>query len=191
MGASSSDRSTRPDRYGDRREATPDEYRAMANPLRMRIIRICLYEGHTNKEIADALGIEPASCLHHVRMLVKTGFLERMDSRPGPRGSTEKPYRSTGKSWILEAPTDESDYGESWLAGLDAVRQEMVEGGPEAQRSMARVGLKMSGRRANELAERLEKLIYEYAEADPDEDGDHYGLYIVFHELGRKRRARN
>lgn len=174
--------SAKPDRSHERREATHAEYRAMANPLRLQIIRLCLYEAHTNKEIADALGIEPAACLHHVRMLVDTGFLEPVGPRPGPRGSTEKPYRSTGKSWYLEAPTG-TDKSEGWLAALDAVRDELRRSGVDRTKSGARLGLKLSPIRARELAERLDELIYEYAEADPDEDGKHYGLYVVFHEL--------
>jgi predicted ArsR family transcriptional regulator len=153
----------------------------MANPLRLRIIRLCLYEPHTNKEIADALDMEPASTLHHVRLLVETGFLEPTATRPGPRGSTEKPYRSTGKSWNLEAPQDAHD--EEWLAVHEAVRQEMQRAGFDKQRYGARLGLKLSAERAAQLGERIKELVEELAEADPDDDGDVYGLYITLHEL--------
>src|SRR2546421_3743811 len=82
-----------------RREATPDEARALANPLRLRILRLCLDEALTNKEIADGLGRDPGAVLHHVRMLVDTGFLRVEPVRTGHRGALEKPYRATGKSW--------------------------------------------------------------------------------------------
>jgi predicted ArsR family transcriptional regulator len=172
----------RPDRFGwERREATPAEYRAMANPLRLRIIRLCLYEARTNKELADALGMEPASTLHHVRLLVETGFLEPTETRPGPRGSTEKPYRSTGKSWSLEAPRDASE--EEWLAVHDAVRDELQQVGFGRQITGARLGLKLSRERVEELRQHIERWVNELADTDPDEDGDHVGLYVVLHEL--------
>jgi len=180
---------TKPDRSEPRREATPEEFKAMANPLRLRILRVCLHETHTNKEIADALGIDPATCLHHVRLLVRTGFLEADLPRPGPRGSTEKPYRATGKSWYLGHPKG-ADVDDQ-LASLDATRDELVQAGPDRTRAGARLGLKLSPIRAQELCARLDALIYEYAEADPDPDGDHYGLYVVFHELDRAPRSRS
>ncbi len=39
----------------DRRDATDEEARALASTLRLRILRVCLGEGRTNKEIAQAL----------------------------------------------------------------------------------------------------------------------------------------
>ena len=78
------------------------EAKAIASPLRLRILRITLHEPRTNKEIAEALGMNPASVLHHVRTLVDTGFLIEQHVRRGPRGSRERPYLASGKTWYLE-----------------------------------------------------------------------------------------
>ena len=64
--------------------------RALASPLRMRILRLCLHEPRTNKELAGMLGINPGSMLHHVRSLVSTGFLE-----PGYRRYITRRLRET------------------------------------------------------------------------------------------------
>ena len=82
----------------ERRLATDEEARALASSLRMRILRVCLNEAHTNKEIAEVVGRDPASVLHHVRRLVDTGFLEAQPVRRGTRGSREIPYLATGRS---------------------------------------------------------------------------------------------
>src|SRR5664279_2619295 len=87
-----------------RRLATDKESRALASSLRMRILRVCLGDGRTNKEIAEAIGRDPASTLHHVRRLVDTGFLVAQPVRRGTRGSREIPYLATGKSWQIETP---------------------------------------------------------------------------------------
>src|SRR3954453_3100383 len=84
-----------------RRDATPAGFKAMAHPLRLRILRLCLHDALTNKQIADRLGQDPATTLHHVRTLCTTGFLAPDPARTGARGALEKPYRATGKSWIL------------------------------------------------------------------------------------------
>ncbi len=81
----------------ERREATPAEFKAMAHPLRLRILRLCLHDALTNKEIADRLGQDPATTLHHVRTLCATGFLSAEPPRTGKRGALEKPYRATRK----------------------------------------------------------------------------------------------
>src|SRR5918998_1960858 len=84
-----------------RRPATRDEARALAHPLRLRILRLCLDEALTNRELADRLRAEPATVLYHVRTLVRTGFLASEAERRGRRGAREIPYRATGKSWTL------------------------------------------------------------------------------------------
>ncbi|HMG62144.1 MAG TPA: winged helix-turn-helix domain-containing protein, partial [Streptosporangiaceae bacterium] len=88
----------------ERRQATDEEARALASALRLRILRICLDEGRTNQEIAQILGRDPASILHHIRTLVRTGFLEALPERRGTRGAREIPYRATRKSWRLSTP---------------------------------------------------------------------------------------
>src|SRR5688572_19297630 len=103
-----------------RTEATPEEFKAMAHPLRLRILRLCLHEPLTNKEIADRLGADPATTLHHVRMLLGTGFLAVEEVRTGARGALEKPYRATGKSWVLSVTRPE-DRAAGELAVLDAL----------------------------------------------------------------------
>ena len=47
-------------------------------------------------------GMNPASVLHHVRTLVDTGFLIEQPVRRGPRGSRERPYLASGKTWYLD-----------------------------------------------------------------------------------------
>jgi hypothetical protein len=69
------------------------------------------------------------------------------------------------------------------LAVIDAVRAEMLESGPEGWLAGARLGLKLSDERMEELAGRLEGLIGEYARGPADADGRRYGLFINLHRL--------
>ena len=91
----------------------------MAHPLRLRILRLCLHDALTNKEIADRLGQDPATTLHHVRLLADRIPRGRA-AAPAGSGALEKPYRSTGKSWVLSVPRPE-DLIVSALAAVDAV----------------------------------------------------------------------
>jgi predicted ArsR family transcriptional regulator len=170
------------DRSAPKQEATPEVFKAMAHPLRLRIIRLCLHEALTNKEIATRLGRDPATTLHHVRLLVRTGFLEPEPPRNGARGALEKPYHTTNKSWVLNVSRPE-DQVESLLATVDALRDELVDAGPGAGVAGARLGLKLSEARREELAERIRQLVDEYAEAPDDADGERYGLFVNLHRL--------
>ena len=152
----------------------------MANPLRLRILRMCLHEALTNREIADRLHRDPATTLHHVRMLVDTGFLVAVAERRGKRGSREKPYRATGKSWVLSATRPEDELT-SFLATIDALRAEVAEAGPDSVLAGGRLGLQLSEDEVGELVERLESLIKEFAQRESDPDGQRVGLHITLH----------
>jgi predicted ArsR family transcriptional regulator len=164
----------------ERTEATTEEFKAMAHPLRLRILRLCLHEPLTNKEIADRLGADPATTLHHVRMLLNTGFLAVEEVRTGARGALEKPYRATGKSWVLSVSRPE-DQALGGMAILDAVRGELAETHPSDVLECTRLGVKLGPAAAAELRERLAALVADIADRDDDPDGEPYGFFVTFH----------
>ncbi len=86
----------------ERRRATAEEAKAMGHPMRLRVLRLCLDQELTNKQLAERLGKDPGTLLHHVRILVNAGFLAPGEPRHGAHGALEKPYRATGKSWTLD-----------------------------------------------------------------------------------------
>lgn len=98
-----------------RRPATSEEAAALSSDLRLRIIRLTFERPLTNKELAQRLGKDPATTLHHVRKLVAAGFLEAMPPRAGNRGAKEIPYRSTGLSWQLDNSENALAVGEAML----------------------------------------------------------------------------
>src|SRR5437764_8395870 len=159
-----------------RREATAAEAKALANPLRLRILRLCLDQSLTNKELADRLGKDPGSLLHHVRTLVGTGFLAADEVRAGPTGALEKPYRATGKSWHVSV----GDEVRPTMAIVDAVRAEVEEAGDGGVETMFRIGLRLTPEQRDRLVARLSALAEEYANAQHP-DGAPYGLFTVMH----------
>ncbi len=162
---------------GERRPATDAEARALASAVRLRILRLCLHEALTNKEIAARLGRNPASVLHHVRTLVDTGFLAAGEERRGARGAREVPYRATGKSWLMDAaggPGPRSD------VVLSAFLAEAAEVGPEHLES-TRLGLQLSAAALAEFRDRLQELLDEYARRPADPGGERWSLYLGMH----------
>ena len=161
-----------------RRAASLAEARAMAHPLRLRIIRLTFDADLTNKELAERLGRDPGTTLHHVRTLVDTGFLEALEPRRGARGSRERPYRSTGKSWTLDLGPEFVD--DDMRAVIEAFRAEVFEAPPE-QRHLARLALRLSPERRLELERRLDDLIDDAASWEREPDGEPWALFVVLH----------
>ena len=153
----------------------------MASPLRLRILRLCLDAPLSNKQIAAALGRDPASVLHHVRTLVRTGFLVAEGERRGARGAREVPYRATGKSWVLDVvdPVQGRAKANAVVAAFveDATRVgfDNVDG--------TRMGLRLTPEEHDELAARLYEVVEEFR-LRPSA-GEPWSLFIGLHRDDR------
>jgi DNA-binding transcriptional ArsR family regulator len=164
-----------------RRPATAAEAKALAHPLRMRILRLCLDQALTNKQLAEWLGKDPGTVLHHVRTLVKTGFLVPDEVRQGSTGALEKPYRATGKSWTLSLEESSVPPGVDAQAMLDAFQAELAEAGPDATAGFNRLALTLNTASRQELESRVLTILDEFVTRPPDPDGEPYGLLFAMH----------
>jgi len=164
-------------------EPDPDaDARALASTLRLRILRLCLDEARTNREIAERLGKNPATVLHHVRTLVDRGFLVAEPVRRGARGSREVPYRSTGKSWRMPPFPGEQQ------VMVNAFLEELAEA-PDDSVQMTRLGVRLSPAEHAELLDRIDSFFAELAEREPTPGGDPYSMLFAMHlDAGRMNR---
>ena len=158
-----------------RRPATDAQARALASSVRQRILRLCLHEARTNKELATALDRDPASVLHHVRTLVAAGLLTAQEERRGARGAREVPYRATGLSWELDIPPGLVD-----RSSLEAFLDEIV-GAPLDAVSVARIGLVLDADGAAELQRRLDALFDEFVDRGPRPGGHPVSVLLATH----------
>lgn len=165
----------------ERREATDAEARAIASPLRLRILRLCLDTPLTNKQIAEALGRDPASVLHHVRTLVRTGFLAAQEERRGARGSREVPYRATGKSWVLDV-VDPVQGRAKTAALVQAFIEDATRAGFENVDGL-RMGLRLTPEEYEEFYGRLHAVVTDFMERDSA--GEPWSLFIGLHRDDR------
>jgi DNA-binding transcriptional ArsR family regulator len=169
-----------------RRPPTAAEARALGHPLRMRILFACRDRGRTNKELADALRSTPGTIHYHLKRLVEQGFLRPEEARPGPRGSTEQPYRATGKSWQLRGtPEGARTLLQVGADEASAAHQDDVLG-------LTRLGLTLARDDLDELVRRLDELVDEFfgrsrtrADGDPaganDEELESVALFVALH----------
>jgi DNA-binding MarR family transcriptional regulator len=160
-------------RMTDRRTATDEEAKALASSLRLRILRICLTESRTNKEIAGVLGRDPASTLHHVRTLVRTGFLQPGEERRGARGAREIPYLATRKSWRLSTPASDRAMLDTFLEEVSLV--------PAAEVDAARLGLRLSPEDMAEFRAGLRALLDDFADRPDDPAAPAWSVFVTIH----------
>lgn len=162
-----------PDDLPERRPATDAEARALASSLRLQILRMTLDEALTNKEIADRVGRNPATVLHHVRTLADTGFLRPEEVRRGVRGSREVPYRATGKSWQLEVPGGGQAVLAAFLAEAERVPPEEIE--------TIRLGLRLSPQDEEELGRRMHALLEDFRTRPAVPGSRPWSLFLALH----------
>ncbi|MFJ4108480.1 ArsR/SmtB family transcription factor [Oerskovia enterophila] len=159
---------------GDSAAERDADARALASTLRVRILRICLDEPRTNKEIAKLLGKNPATTLHHVRTLVARGFLAAQPARTGARGAREVPYLATGRSWTA----DLGPGGQQVL--LDAFLEELSAADP-ASVDMGRLGLRLDAEGREELSRRLNEVLEDFRQREPAADGEPWSVFVAIH----------
>jgi DNA-binding transcriptional ArsR family regulator len=166
-----------------RRPATPEEAKALGHPLRLRIMRLCLVEELTNKQLAERLGRDPGTVLHHVRRLVTAGLLEPAPVRTGASGALEKPYRSNDETWWLDGPLSGAD-AETRFAPIEIFQEELRAAGPESVAVHEKFLLHLSPDEVEELDRRILAVLDEYVATDRERlDRPAVGGIFVLHHL--------
>jgi len=84
----------------------PRALRAMAHPVRLKLVGLLRHEGPlTATEAAERVGESPASCSFHLRQLAKYGFVEEAGGGRGRR----RPWRATAMFTSWPALSDEPE----------------------------------------------------------------------------------
>lgn len=163
-----------------RRPPTALEAKALAHPLRQRIVRQCGTREMTNKELADHLGVPPGTALHHVRLLVRAGLLEPAEVRSGAGGALERPYRATGATWWLDDPLRDAAPG-ARFGPVAAALDDALAAGPDAVSTSAAFYLHLSDDDVAELDRRILAVLDEYVATDADRQDRplHRGLFVL------------
>lgn len=80
---------------------TLDQLRALADPLRQRILEAFCTAPMTTKQVAKQLGEKPTKLYHHVEILEETGLIRLVETRQN-RGTIEKYFQAVAKQFIVD-----------------------------------------------------------------------------------------
>jgi DNA-binding transcriptional ArsR family regulator len=162
---------------------TDQQFKAIADPLRSKILGIIQTRPATAKQIADRLGQAPGNIGHHLQVLEKAGLAQVVATRV-VRGIIAKYYTRTARIFSFSFPREVT--GETPMISdiLEHARQELLEalaayGDKPCQGAFPHV--RISAERARVYEERLEGLLADLLHEPVDPHGQVYGVvYQMF-----------
>jgi len=166
---------------------TAEQYKAIADPLRVRILDVIQHQPATAKQIADRLGKAPGTIGYQLRVLEAAG-LARIVARRLVNGIVAKYYARTARIFLADFPHDIVAADRAELTRLRRAYGELAEAlsGPPAEGVGAPAGARVLGieffhvrlapARAGAYRERLAALLDEMAAEPPDPEGAVYGV---------------
>lgn len=117
--------------------SSPDQLRALADPLRSTLLDLALERAVTVKELAAAVGRPKSTVAHHVGVLVEAGLLRVVRTRK-VKAIEERFYGRTGRT-IVVSPTDQPATD---VAPANFLAEGAAEATPAAERDELRCTLR-------------------------------------------------
>jgi DNA-binding transcriptional ArsR family regulator len=129
----------------------PEQLKALGHPLRVRALEMLGgdVDGElTNRELAQRLGVDPGHLHFHVRMLLKAGLIELVESARG----REKPYRAVARTFRVSPELLAAGGARDIQAAfLDEVQRGHVTYSPDGRFRSAQLELRLDLDQALEL----------------------------------------
>src|ERR1051326_8097885 len=160
---------------------TFEQFKAVSEPVRSRILGIIQNQPATAKQLADRLGATPGAIGHHLRVLEEAG-LAQIVARRLVRGIVANYYTRTARIFTYELPEDVKGGVSSALDIMDTARNELV--GAQASlkedpyQCISFPHVRLSPERARQYVERLDALLDDLLHEQPDPDGKGYGVLM-------------
>src|SRR6266700_975161 len=105
---------------------TAQQFKAISDPIRSRILGIIQNHPATAKQIADSLKASPGAIGHHLHVLEAAG-LAQVVARRLVRGTVAKYYTRTARIFVNELSQDVAGTTELGLATLAQAHEELAE----------------------------------------------------------------
>ncbi len=184
------------------------QVRAVADPLRLRILEAFRDKSMTTKQVATLLGEKPTKLYHHVDLLERLGLIRLVETRRN-RGTVEKYYRPVAAEFIVDRRLLELKQGSSkatkgyeslFLSALEATLAEARKSisaklikPVKEKRNALMCRHKFSGTEA-EIGRFMDKVLGWIDECQATGHGRgemQYSLTIAFYPVERKSKSRN
>ncbi len=160
---------------------TAQQFKAVADPVRSRILGIIQNQPATAKQIADRLGIWPGAAGHHLQVLEAAGLAQVVAKRL-VRGIVAKYYTRTARIFSYEMPREVtggvSTSVEIITSAANELSETLSEGGDERCLQVGFPHARLSPERAREYEARLNAIIEDLLHEPPDATAEVYGVCV-------------
>jgi DNA-binding transcriptional ArsR family regulator len=157
---------------------TPQQMKALADPIRHRILGIIQNRPATAKQIADRLKMSPGTIGHHLHALEAAG-LAKVAARRMVRGIVAKYYTRTARIFLYNFPSTATGSVPALVRFLTDARDELsealVERGTDLDVKTAFPHARLSPERIAYYERRLMELVDEFI-AEPTGNGGENGM---------------
>ncbi len=163
---------------------TAQQFKALSDPMRSRILGIIRHQPATAKQVADRLGATPGAIGHHLHVLEAAG-LAQIVARRVTRGIIAKYYTRSARIFTYDMPQEIIGKHSVSLDILNHARDELAEALQTYKNEdewCAKSGFphaRISPERAAIYGERLEALINDFLQEPIEPDGEVYGLSVA------------
>jgi DNA-binding transcriptional ArsR family regulator len=161
---------------------TMQQWKALNDPLRKRLLDLIQQQPATAKQLADRLGATPGAIGHHLHVLEDAG-LAQVVARRLIRGIVAKYYARTARIFDFDLPPEITGHTSVDLTILSRAHDELVEAltnttdDPYRKASLRRA--RLSPERIHAYQERIQTLITDFLQEQADPDGQVYDLSIA------------
>jgi DNA-binding transcriptional ArsR family regulator len=159
------------------------QYKALADPTRIRILGIIQNEPATAKQIAGRLKIAPGTAAHHLHVLEEAGLAKVVALRQ-VRGITAKYYTRTARIFMYAPPPEWVGQEQSdAITIVTQIRDEVAEAlgdfGPDAMLTDGLARVRLSREHVDRFVTQLQTLFDTFSTEPPDPDGQVYSLGVA------------
>jgi DNA-binding transcriptional ArsR family regulator len=154
-----------------------EQVKAIADPLRLRILNLLCQEALTTKQVGERLGEQVNKLYHHVEALESAELIQLVETRPN-RGTLEKYFRAVARHFTLspqlfevrldaDAAITENTFSSALQATLAEVKQSLDQKLiPNSGKFFTRFHIRTTPARAEELRQQFQTWVDECRAAE-------------------------
>ncbi len=162
---------------------TLEQFKAISDPVRSRILAVIRAQPATAKQIADRLKASPGAIGYHLRVLEAAGLVQVV-ARRVTNGIIAKYYTRTARIFQFDLPPELVDKGAVPMEIMTTARGELADALADARgEAITIIGFphaRLSDARARLYAARVEQLQEDLLNEPADPNGRVYGLCVAW-----------
>jgi len=160
---------------------TAQQFKAISDPIRSRILGIIQNKPATAKQVADILGASPGAIGHHLHVLEAAG-LAQLVARRLVRGIVANYYTRTARIFKYDLPREVTGDSSINLNIIAKAYEELAEAEANIKEDVNQCAgfphVRLSSERVKYFSERLQSLVDEVLSEAPDPNGKVYGILV-------------